>query len=228
MAIHAAPTEAFWSFDKPQETFVTKGPDTVSHEVEKFLRLALSCNPSAMEILWLDEYQVEHWLGTELIVLRHAFLSARPVAKAYMGYAIQQMGRMNRNPNQTGREKNARHVARLLRQGAFLYHTGSLQLRLPDPERIRTIGKQAADGDMEPLLSLMVDAENIFDKPSALPPHPDRAAVGRFLFRVRDFFLTERLKDPRPKSAPERSPSQTSAAQEKAAARIPWREGHRL
>jgi uncharacterized protein len=206
-AIYAAPTEAFFNLAKPDESIVTHKPDVTIHEAEKYIRLIRSCNPTAMELLWLGEYETEHWLGSELIVLRSVVLTANRVSAAYMGYATQQVHRMRRNVGHVNKAKNARHVARLLHQGSMLYTNGHLELRLPHADTIRQVGEDAASGDMTALDAMFLTAQRAFDGKSALPSHASEAALERWLVDVRYHFLTERLKDPRPVSAPERAPS---------------------
>jgi len=50
IGIFAAPTVAFHGLVMPAESHVTSKPDRTMHEVRKWCRLALGCNPTVMEL----------------------------------------------------------------------------------------------------------------------------------------------------------------------------------
>lgn len=84
--------------------------------------------------------------------------------------------------------KHARHLARLCLQGYELYATGTLTLRLADPEECRRFGERVAD-DPAVALSLVREYESLFDRTrSVLPERPDEAAAESWLRRVRAHF----------------------------------------
>src|SRR4051812_45488267 len=129
LGIFAYRTNEFWVLSQPTETVTHSGPqyteDRTYHEVGKYLRLALQCNPTILELLWLpDELIVQHeFEGSALRVIRRSFLSEQRVRDAYGGYAVQQAERLRRR-NLEGKEgfssdtarrtaKHARHCFRL-------------------------------------------------------------------------------------------------------------------
>jgi hypothetical protein len=166
------------------------------HEAEKFCRLAKGCNPSVLELLWLGAYEQQTSLGYSLIVIRNHFLSARRVKDAYMGYATQQLRRMDVPADGSPVErpakmaKHARHVARLLYQGYQLYRTSTLPVKLPNAALIREIGEAAAEGDNGPLRRYFTSHEAKFNaNPSTLPDEPDLPIIDSWLHEVRMSYL---------------------------------------
>lgn len=197
LGMFAAPTVQFHGLHRPKESHVTTNPDATYHEAGKALRLILSCNPTASEILWLREYEVRTPLGDELIAIRRKLLHRQGVRNAYLGYATQQFRKLKAKGDfgsdvpKTRIEKHARHVARLLLQAELLHVWGELIVRLPDPEHIRRLGQEIA---RDPAIAedLIDRAERIFDKvPGVLPERPDEEAAEAWLRRVRRAHWTE-------------------------------------
>lgn len=207
LGIYAAPTEQFWTVNnKPLDTIVTKDPDCTMHEAEKYVRLMLQCNPTALELLWLESYTDRTVLGWELLQIRNAFITRDKIRAAYMGYAKAQMQRMGRRdtdlvnktnaalglPEQTElqleerRAKNARHTARLLWQATVFDITGELPVKVGSPSYFFEAGLQAARGDMSKIEYLWGNAEKQFDgDKSALPQRQDVHAINKWLLQVR-------------------------------------------
>jgi predicted nucleotidyltransferase len=191
LGIFAAPTTDFHGLHRPKESHVTTKPDSTWHEAAKWCRLALACNPTAMELVWLTDHEAVTDLGEDLIGIRHAFLSARRVHDAYLGYATQQLRKLQARGDGTfssdvrGRTaKHARHLVRLLQHGVELHQTGTLTIRLADPNRVQYLaGRLVADPSYGN--ELLRDAEFTFDAPGVLPEEPDTAAVERWLRAVR-------------------------------------------
>ncbi|WP_316521855.1 nucleotidyltransferase domain-containing protein [Kitasatospora brasiliensis] len=191
LGLFAVPTEELHGLDRPAESHVTTAPDRTLHEAAKWCRLALNCNPTASELVWLPEdlYEVRTPLGDELVGLRGSFLSATAVRKAYLGYADQQfrklLSRDTTDPATRRRAaKHARHLVRLVDQAVRLHETGHHLIRLPDPERVRECGERIADRPAlaEPLLA---EAADRLGRPGVLPAAPDPRPVEAWLRRVR-------------------------------------------
>ncbi|MER8220454.1 nucleotidyltransferase domain-containing protein [Streptomyces sp. NPDC094143] len=199
LGLFAAPTAQLHGLHRPRESHVSTAPDRTLHEAAKWCRLALGGNPTAMELVWLpqDLYEVRTPLGDELIGIRTAFLSARRVRDAYLGYATRQFRRLEARGDgsfsaDTRRRtaKHARHLKRLCEQGLQLYTTGRLTIRVEDPAEYHAFGERvAADPSAaEPLLERYVDAFRA--GPTVLPDEPDEAPVEAWLHRVRARFYT--------------------------------------
>src|SRR3954462_3607747 len=189
--VFVVPTEMFLGLNtKVQESYSYKNPDTAYHEVGKFCRLALGCNPTVLDLLWLDFYSVRTELGTELINLRNNCLSAPRVRGAYFGYASDQLGKLLKDDRPEKRAKNARHFARLLHQGYQLYSTGTYSVKLEDPQWFfdfgKTVGYDLNAGEAKQLLATYEDAFN--SEVSILPDKPNSDPINEWLLKVRKKF----------------------------------------
>ena len=195
LGLFAAPTAALLGLHSPKDSIVRTEPDRTLHEARKWCNLALGGNPTVAELVWLpdDLYEVRTELGDELIDIRSAFLSAKRVRDAYLGYATQQFQKMeNRGDGGFGADtgkrtaKHARHLARLIDQGRELYATGRLRIRLDDPQWYLDFGERAAAGDLDQARRRLAEAETDFDEiRTPLPDRPDEPTVERWLRRVR-------------------------------------------
>jgi hypothetical protein len=98
LGVFAAPTRSLLGLRTPRESIVTTAPDRTLHEARKWCDLALGGNPTVMELVWLpdDLYETRTPFGDELIGIRSAFLSAKRVRDAYLGYATQQFRKLER------------------------------------------------------------------------------------------------------------------------------------
>ena len=197
LGVFAAPTVELAGLDwaPDRDTRVSTKPDVTTHEVGKYLRLALKGNPTITELMWLpaELREAPHPLGGRLVELRRAFLSEPGVRSAYGGYARQQAHRLaNRGDGSFSSDtrkrtaKHARHLARLLRQGRELLATGTLTVRVPDPDWYC----QFDDMTAEQMLTVYEQEDGLFmATTSVLPEAPDRAAVSGYLADVRREFL---------------------------------------
>ncbi|WP_217998070.1 nucleotidyltransferase domain-containing protein [Nocardia paucivorans] len=194
--IHVEPTANLLGLHPPaRERATEKGrgdADAVYHEIGKAMALMLSCNPTASEVLWLENYTVTTPFGEELIGLRRHFLSAKRVRDAFFGYATSQFRRLVERGRFAGspdarREKHARHTMRLLYQGYELYTTGSLPVRIPDPAPYFAFGAQVRDDPQAvSVKALIAEYEDKFDRArTVLPDRPNEAPLEDFLQRVR-------------------------------------------
>ena len=193
--VFVVPTIDLVGLEKPLESIVATNPDITSHELGKFARLALNCNPSVLEVLWLDNYEVCTRSGGSLIDCREAFLSKARVRDAYFGYATQQFARIkSRGDNSFSSDtrkrtaKHARHLMRLLSQGIDLYKTGILQVRVA-PDRVaafREFGERVAGGDLSTAEEVLALAKVEWDQAAcALPSSPDRFTIDKLLRNIR-------------------------------------------
>lgn len=141
LGVFMAPTRVMLGLTASQvseTTYHTTSPDLTLHEVGKFCRLALQCNPSILELLWLPRYETLTMAGSRLLQIRESFLYTEGVKGAYGGYANDQLrklinrhdaGKAGFSSDVSGRTaKHGRHVARLLIQGEHLLRTGRLTI----------------------------------------------------------------------------------------------------
>jgi uncharacterized protein len=197
LGMFAAPAAAFHGLLFPQESHVTTHPDATYHEARKFCRLVLGCNPTVTELLWLpdDLYEVRTRLGADLIAARSAFLSARGVRNAYLGYATQQFRKLETrgdgsfsSDTRKRTAKHARHLWRLVQQATDLNATGKLTVRLDAGQAAlcRSFGDRVAGGDIEHAKAYIASAGSHFDEyRSVLPVVPDEGLAEAWLQVVR-------------------------------------------
>ena len=185
-----------WNIHK--ESKVTNDPDITIHEIGKYLRLALKCNPSVLELLWLPEFEFKvDPFGDRLLSIRDAFLSERAVRSTYCGYARQQArkleergdGTFGQSPHLHKRTaKHGRHLLRLLRQGRELLETGNLTVKVHNPDVYFAFDNMTT----EQMLNVYASEDEAFMRAkSILPQEPDEEIVRYFLKYVRITFLTE-------------------------------------
>ena len=186
--IFVAPTKEVLGLRKPKETIDRNNPDVCYHEIEKYLRLCLKCNPSLLEMLFMEEYRVLTEEGKALVDIRSAFLS-NLVRQAYGGYAIAQARRLNARGDgiwdsdvRNRYAKHARHCFRLMDQGKQLLETGTLMVRVSNREELFALGELTP----EEMVDKFEARFQAFDAtPSVLPDKPDFEAVNRFLLEIR-------------------------------------------
>lgn len=193
LGVFASPTLDICGLTPPAETQARREPDMVFHEAGKFARLALACNPTVTELLWLDDYEHATNHGSHLISIRRAFLSAHRVREAYLGYACSQLRRLRSRGDGTfsadtsaRTAKHARHMARLVNQGYALYTTGSLPVRVENPawyHEFSSASETQWEAWFDSALKRFEDAQTV------LPAQPDRGQVSTWLRDVRRTYL---------------------------------------
>lgn len=200
LGMFAYPTQELLGIHSPADSIVRTSPDVTFHEARKFISLALRCNPTITELLWLPDefYETRTPLGDRLISIRQSLLSAPLVRDAYLGYATQQFRRLENRSKEGDHSfssdtrkrtaKHARHLLRLLVQGTDLYLDGEFSVRLDHPEMYRRFGDKVAGGDVELAKGEIDSAKRWMNDGSALPDKPDFARVQEWLLEVRREF----------------------------------------
>lgn len=186
--IYLAPTTSMLGIFPPQETYVTNNPDTTYHELGKFVTLAMRCNPTILEYLWLDQYEIVEPAGQLLIDNRDMFLS-KIIFKSYGGYAIAQARRLNVRGDSFSSEtknrtaKHGRHCLRLIQQGAQLLKTGTMSVKVGDRDDLIAFGKL-------PVYQMVDRFERefkVFDAiETDLPDKPDTERINQILLEIRE------------------------------------------
>ena len=195
LGIYIEPTINFSGLDlKTEKDFsrVQTQPDRTLHELGKFCRLALQCNPTILELLWVPQDLLVTLTedGRQLRDRRFMFISAKQVHSSFMGYATSQFKRLTErgdfgSDTRNRREKHARHLLRLMHQGYTLYSTGNLPIRLEDPEKYHEFGRAAVE-DPSIADKAVRDYASLFEhSKSKLPEEPARGAVDIWLKSIR-------------------------------------------
>lgn len=186
MGIFVAPTVEVAGLDwaSKHESWSDAGPtgdDTTYHEIGKYLKLALKSNPTLIELLFMNDYEVLTDEGQGLLGIRNSVLYTDGIRNAYYGYAAAQHARVLREwPDH--KPKMARHCLRISRQAVDLLTTGSTNPKVSDPQTYFDLDKMGVT-ELDQFMAESVD--EILTCGSILPDKPDREAVKNFLADVR-------------------------------------------
>jgi hypothetical protein len=187
--VFAAPTDLFWSLDKPPTHVDGPLPEQFSWEVERFCALALQANPTVLEVLWSP--LVEHVTddGRALLAVRGAFLSRR-LAQTYGGYARDQLTRVDARRARTGQInfKQAMHMIRLLHAGLHVLRTGEILVEVRDlRDRLLAIRRgEVAWESVTAWAAGLLDDLDTAATATALPEKPDYKPINQLLYAVRE------------------------------------------
>jgi predicted nucleotidyltransferase len=187
--VYAAPASAFWPLDKPPTHLDGPAPEQFSWEVERFCVLALTANPTVLELLWsplIDKITIE---GERLVAARSAFLSSR-VADSYGRYARDQMRKVDARRASTGEtnHKQAMHMIRLLLAGTHVLRTGEVLVDVTS-YRERLLAIKGGEVPWSEVTAWADDLLRDLDKAAAttsLPAEPDRSAIDDLLIGIRE------------------------------------------
>lgn len=176
---------------------VTHTPsDRTLHELAKFLKMALGCNPTVMELLWLPGWETITGEGRQIVDLRHAVLSTRQVRATYGGYATAQARRLLKRFRE-GRsgfasdlghrtDKHGRHCARLLTAGRQLLETGELVVNVGGQrDELFELGELAARDPEAFYRHFEAELARLDTVVSVLPDEPAWALVNEVLVAIR-------------------------------------------
>lgn len=190
MSIFVAPTVevAGLHWSSKNESFSDAGPtgdDNTAHEIGKYLRLVLKSNPTLLELMFMNDYEILDETGQGLVALRDKILYTDGVRNAYYGYAKAQVERVKREyPNH--KPKMARHALRITTQGLELLTTGSSNVKVPNPEYYF----EFTELPFENMANIMDSrVQSIDTAKSVLPDKPDIRAVAEFLKDVRRSYI---------------------------------------
>ncbi|SDS91670.1 nucleotidyltransferase domain-containing protein [Actinoplanes derwentensis] len=187
--VFVAPTRAFWTLDKPPTHLDGPAEEQFSWEIERFCALALQANPTVLEVLWSPIVESVDEDGRLLLATRQAFLSRR-VAQTYGSYARDQLAKVASRRERTGEvnTKQAMHMIRLLLAGAHVLRTGDVLVDVTDL-RDDLLAVRRGERPWEQVTAWagrLQDELAAAAATTALPEHPDRAAVDRVLVAVRE------------------------------------------
>lgn len=194
--------------ERTQPEGARSGPgdlDLVAYSLHKWLRLALSGNPTVLLLLFTPP---EHTLlrtprGQALQALAPAIVSQR-AGPRYVGYLRAQKERLlgTRGQRRVNRPelieahgfdtKYAMHVLRLGEQGIELMQTGRLTLPMPEPSRSRVMAVRAGDVRYDETVEAIEEVERRLGDAVATSPlqaQPDHDRVQRFVLETyREFW----------------------------------------
>lgn len=173
------PASRVW---KDEET----GDDHQVHEVGKYLGLIASGNPTASELMWLDEYHVLTADGERLLEVSRDLLSQR-VRAAFLGFSKSNGKHAQNYDTEARRFKASRHFMRLYLTAQHLWTTGEWRVRLSEEDKA-TATQFAHDAEGNPTLFETYDAQFVefFNStPTPLPEEPRFDRAEAFLLDLR-------------------------------------------
>ena len=176
-----------------KKTHASNSPDVTLHEAHKFCTLALKCNPTILELLWLPDYQVMSRGGALLVKNRQSFLSDLYVRNAYGGYIRGQLKKFQKDKTLSRAAKHGRHCARLLIQGFSLFESGDITIDVSKDRDWVLHMQNLAVSDPEHYVEVMDYWLLKLDKAkSCLPGSADISKINDTLITIR---LTENPND---------------------------------
>lgn len=150
----------------------------------------MRANPTVLEQLFLDSYEVVTPPAQLLIDNRDMFLS-KTIFKSYGGYAIAQARRLNARGDSFSSEtkhrtaKHARHVLRLIQQGTQLLTTGTMSVKVADRDDLFAFGELPVDQ----IVDRFEREFKIFDAiETSLPDQPDVERINSILLEIREVY----------------------------------------
>lgn len=171
--------------------------DRTIYSLRKYIRLALSGNPSILTLLFTQPSFTTSW-GQELQELTPR-LAARSAGKAFLGYMTQQRQRLLGERGQMNVKrpelvdafgydtKYASHMLRLGFQGVEFLETGKLTLPMRERERDHILNVRTGQVELNDVLTTAGELEqrvaDLLDT-SPLPAEPDREYVNDWLVSV--------------------------------------------
>ena len=199
LGVHCVSVDKLYGFgavDLLKTSRIGSVPDFCSHEIYKFLTLALGCNPTVLEMLFLDEYEYVSGEFLELVEMRDCFLSVKKIRAAYGGYVLGQARRLcsrvdsgleGFDPDLKKRtKKHARHCFRLLFQCEALLRTGELVIDMSDArDEIFSAGDLCVKDEHEFYNFIESKVKELDLIESDLPLEADRGTIEEWLIEFR-------------------------------------------
>lgn len=200
LGVYVAPIDLLLGLNGPSyadNSVVTNDPDRTFHEVGKYMRLALKCNPTILELAFAETVQERRlYLSIPLDLAVDAAIHEKGVRGSYGGYAKQQAERLVRR-NAEGRKgfdpdlakrtaKHGRHCFRLMIQAEELLTTGRITLNVSQHrDEIYSMG-ELAETDPQAFYEAFEKRDaHLNSLDCVLPTEPNREAVNRHLLTIR-------------------------------------------
>ena len=179
------PTRDILLLHNQPQTINQTSPDIEYHEIKKFMLLAGKCNPTILELLFLNEYTQLTPEGKLLVKHRDFFLS-KQVLKTYGGYALNQAKKLYKKGVKFARyKKHARHCFRLLIQGEELLQNQTLTVKLSLENKYKLLPISELSSDE--LINRFEEEFKIFNSiKTELPENPDWKNLDKILLKIRE------------------------------------------
>lgn len=181
------PAELHWGLAGVPEQLET-GQEECYWEIEKFIRLALKGNPNILECLYSPLIETCTPLASELIEMRHIFLS-RHIHRTYNSYVLSQFKKLEQDlRNQHGiRWKHVMHLIRLLLSAIAILEDGFVTIRVHE-HREQLLAIRRGEVPWQHVEHWRLSLHKALDRAmetTTLPEHPDYTRANDFLLRAR-------------------------------------------
>lgn len=159
----------------------TDGRDRVIYDIRKFTRLAASCNPNFIEVLFVEPENILQIgpIGQKLLDKRDIFLS-QVAERSFVGYAVSQLCKLHKRAATTEgiNWKSGMHLVRLLRMGLEIVRYGKVNVKRPDADELLDIrnGKWSLSKIDTYTHDLRKQINKAIDN-SPLPPKPNMKKI---------------------------------------------------
>lgn len=202
MGICIEPPDELFGIGKPFDQYVSTEPDVSIYGLRKYIGLALSGNPTIIQLLFAKEEAIikQTGLGSDLQALAPDIVSRR-AGKAFLGYLEAQRLRMlglrgnaghgsmrNELVDKYGYDtKYAMHMLRLGMQGVELLTSGKLTLPMLQEDRDYLLGvrhgTQTAQDCIRKAEELEAEIKSLMAT-SPLPAHPNTTKVATWMLKT--------------------------------------------
>lgn len=194
--IFALPTEAILSISQPKGTEQVSEDegDTTSWEVQRFIKLAISGNPTVLETLWTPPLEMNEF-GIRLRDIRQSFLSRRVIG-SYAGYAKQQASKLERKYVDAGEmnyqmQKHLSHMLRLVIAGTHVVIYNEVLVEVPKEYKEFLLGVKRGTVSRQSAMELFNSLSRIFERAiegCSLPQKPDLETINTLLLEIRRYY----------------------------------------
>lgn len=160
----------------------------VFHEFGKFIKLCMKGNPSVIQILFLNTFNLKNNVGSLLVANKHNFIGAESIKKSFGGYALAQAKRLNKTGSFSKgrkRSKHIRHIFRLFDQAIEILQTGELTYPLKNAQKYIDFGNNATNEQV------LKEFETMYKKLKSLsstiiPDYPNQYLINEIVLQVRN------------------------------------------
>ncbi len=166
------------------------GEDHTGWELGHFMKMAINCNPTILEVLWAPVLNATN-IGGYLTNLRQDFLSRGRIRDAFGGYAHNQRKKMMDEPRVGWTPRNwkfAEAYIRVLHQGIVLLNEGELPVKIHAQYARFLMEIKAGEVPLGKIVDIArgmdQELESAHNK-SKLPDEPNIERINNWLIAVR-------------------------------------------
>jgi uncharacterized protein len=190
--IYLPPADKLWSLWGLPEQLERHETQECYWELEKFLRLALRANPSALECLYTPLVEFAAPIAKDLLAMRSVFLT-RTVYHTYNGYVLSQFKKLDQDRRNNGRVRwqHAMHLLRLLLSGITILKELHVPVQVT-AHREKLLAIRRGQWTWQEMNAWRKQLQKEFDiafAKTTLPEHPGFDRVNSLLLKARRSML---------------------------------------